>query len=203
MPRPLLIALIAFVASATGSAQDVDPRKLPAVKRVLDDAAKGVKANRNACDKANEAQLAKARDELKEIAKKLLDDGKTEAAAAILNQVKTLDREVLGAANTPATVPGSQKPLLEKMSGRWTHPNADLILEIDSSGTYREVRKSDRSISTTGRLVLKTKGVASSRLANGFMVELRVVGEDDAIGLFLWDPTGSPAGDGSLWLKMP
>lgn len=99
--------------------------------------------------------------------------------------------------------PAPQKSLLERMAGKWTHPNADLILHITADGKYYEVRKVDNSINTTGRLALKSSGVAAAKLANGFAVELRIAGDGDAIGLFLWDPSGKPAGDGSLWLKMP
>jgi len=141
MPRPLLIALIAFVASANLYGQE--PKPSPAVKRILEDTARKVRTNRQAFDKANEKPLAEARKALEELSTKLIKDGKAEEAAAVLKQVGTLEMDVMRIANAPAPMPvggggvGPQKPLLERLEGKWTHPNHLMLTAVENGDAGR------------------------------------------------------------------
>jgi hypothetical protein len=179
---------LAALMAANITAAEPDPKKIPAVKKVLDDAAKGIKANQKACDEANETQLAKARDELREIAKKMLDDGKTDEATAVLNQVKTLDKEILGAANSPAKgevgkKPAQQKPFLERMAGKWKRGRDNFVFVMSPDGNT-QISNGDQ-----GKLVLADPETADLALKSGWKLRFFLAQADIACALE-WDPQG-------------
>jgi hypothetical protein len=183
----IFFSLATFMAANIAAAEP-DPKKIPAVKKVLDDAVNGIKENQKAFDEANETQLAKTRDELKEIAKKMLDDGKTDEATAVLNQVKTLDKEILEAANAPAKGEvgkkmAPQKPLLERMAGKWRRGGDNFVFVISPDGRI-QISNGDQ-----GKLVLAGPETAEVVLKSGWKLRFFMAQADVACGLE-WDSRG-------------
>lgn len=143
MNRPLFIALVAGVCFAITA--NADNKLPPAVKPILDKAVRDVKKNRDEFVKANKEPLRVARDALKELATKLIADGKSMEAQAVLKKVDTLDADVLKLADAPAPAPdpspAPQKPLLERLAGRWYRPNDAINYWVIDGGGNAGCRK--------------------------------------------------------------
>jgi hypothetical protein len=157
MPRPLSIALIATLCIAS-NAYAID--KTPAaMKRVIDKAVAEVKKNRQDFEKANQAPLEEAKEELQDLAKKFIEESKTEEAQTVLRQVKSLDADVLRMAKAPDPVePGggrgpAQKPLLERLAGKWDRTDWDSIFRFHLNGTA-EAGKDDGTFGLRGRIAV-------------------------------------------------
>ena len=198
MPRPLLIALVAFVATANLYGQE--PKPSPAVKRILEDTARKVRTNRQAFDKANEKPLAEARKALEELSTKLIKDGKAEDATVVLKQVKTLDADVMRMANAPAPVAGGagpQKPLFERMAGRWRSRDGKMACVIDENGNFADFWGDREEIKEKGKLKILGDGVAEVLLTNGWKIVIRPAG-DDALAMLAWTERGFEDGDGRI-----
>lgn len=77
------------------------PALKPPVKTILEKAVREVRKNQEAFDKANHKPLGSARDALETLAKQQNTEGKTKEAIATLQQIETLERDVLKMANAP------------------------------------------------------------------------------------------------------
>lgn len=185
MPRPLSIAIIATLCfTFTARAED---KPSPAAKKILEKAVAKVKTNRQEFDKANKKPLDEARAELQELAKKLVDDGKAQEATSVLKQVGTLDADVLKMANAPVPVAGGgavpQKPLLERMAGKWRRGGNNDVFVIGPDG-FVQISNGDQ-----GKLLLMSPEVAEVVLKSGWKLRVLMAQEDIACALE-WDPRG-------------
>lgn len=195
MARPLIL-LLAVLLSATVHGQEAK-KPSPAVTRILDEAVRAVKRNRVDFDKANQKPLGEARKALDELSTKLIKDGKADEAAAVLRQVGTLEADVMRMANAPAPVAGggavAQRPLLERMAGKWMHPNHPTYYTIEPNGMIREMFKSDGRVHGEGRLEAMPDGTAEGmRQPDGWRWKLAEAGVNK-IALEMADPkTGKP-----------
>jgi hypothetical protein len=164
MPRPLLIGLIAFFASANLYGQEAK-KPSPAVTRILDEAVRAVKKNRVDFDKANQKPLGDARKALEELSTKLIKDGKADEAGAVLKQVGTLEADVMRMANAPAPVPAPvpAEPQIDRQiqavlcGPKWRHgkhpnrylffPDGSYVLEgTRRTGTYEVVGRDKKCV---------------------------------------------------------
>jgi hypothetical protein len=199
MPRPLLIALIAFVPIPLMARAD-EPKQSPAVKRILEDTVRKVRTNRQAFDKANERPLAEARQELQALVAKLNKDGKTNEAIDTLKQVKMLEADVMRMANTPAPVGGGpgvwKKPLLERMVGKWTHPNSPIALVCLANGDCKQLDKNGAEHSA-GRITPLSDSEAEIRENNGWSMRVRLI-DDETMCQRLYTPDGTEDKEGRL-----
>ena len=198
MPRPLSIALIASLCFAlTTKAED---KASPAVKKILDKAVAKVRTNRTEFDKANKKPLDEARAELQDLSTKLIKDGKTEEAGGVLKQVGTLEVDVMRMANAPAPVAGGgaapQKPLLDRIAGKWDMGNWHMVIEQD--GSCKQVEKGNGIVSATGQFVLKDAGTAEMKLTNGWGWQCSMPMDDDKLVVFNWNPAGQRQAGGKV-----
>ena len=203
MPHPLLIALIAFVAIPLMARAD-ETKQSPAVKRILEDTARKVRTNRQAFDKANEKPLAEARKALEELSTKLIKDGKAEEATAVLKQVGTLDADVMRMANAPAPVGGGavpQRPLLERMAGRWDHPNSPVVMVCDATGRVKETFKKDGAFFHQGTLRILEHDSLEARFPTRFY-KIKVISED-LVAVRVYNLDGSEMLEGVLKERVP
>jgi hypothetical protein len=192
-----LAALLCFTLSA--SAAD---KPMPAVKRILDKTLLQVKKNRQEFAKANEIPFADARRELQALAKQLVDDGKTEEAAAVLKQVGTLEADLLSKADVsspapapapaPAPIkPAPQKPFQQRLVGAWTHPNSRLTYYFELDGSFHENWRADGKVNATGTVVWVTPEVAVIKMTNNYKIRVTPAGED-RLALLVWDELDKP-----------
>lgn len=186
MPRLLSVTLLAVLLSATLSLADETPS--PAVRRILDEASAEVKKNRQVFDKANEKPIAEAREQLQELAKTLVDEGKAEEATAVLKQISTLEKEVLGKADTPPSGTGKNKPtaqkaLLERMAGKWRRAADNFVFVIGPDGVV-QISNGDQ-----GKLVVASPEAAELVLKSGWRLRLLMAHEDVVCSLE-WEPRG-------------
>ena len=191
MPRPLFL-LLAVLLSATVHGQEAK-KPSPAVTRILDEAVRAVKRNRVDFDKANQKPLGEARKALDELSTKLIKDGKADEAAAVLRQVGTLEADVMRMANAPPPVPGgavAQKPLLERLAGRWAHPNDKAFYAIQPDGAIQQGNKGDGKVFRQGVLQLSADGSAEVAM-DGMRFKVREAGPD-TIAIEMWDSAGKP-----------
>jgi hypothetical protein len=219
VPCTFSVALIGcLLVPITAIAQDL-PKPSPSVKRILDKAASDVEGNRQefekcndknrrAFDEANKKPLTEARNELEELAKQLIDDGKTDEATAVLNQVKTLDADVLRIAKVPVSDEGRgraalHKPLLQRMAGKWDNPNDSLVRTIDSKGRLVEIRKKDGGIQTQGQLQQQGDHLAVAQLANGWTIDCLLAADGETMACVFRNPAGKEQGCGAVLRKVP
>ena len=201
MPRPLLIALVAFVASANLFGQEAK-KPSPAVTRILEEAVRAVKKNRVEFDKANQKPLGEARKALEELSTKLIKDGKADEAGAVLKQVGTLEVDVMRLANAPAPMAGGavpQRPLLERMAGRWTHPNSTGLLAFEENGKVTSFWKSG-AVNTDGTARPLSEDEVEVRYSNQSLHRYRMI-DADLIVERLFNPDGSEKGEGYLKMR--
>lgn len=182
-----------------------DSAKLsPAVKKILDKAVAGIKANRQAFDKANEKPLAEAKEELQALAKQLIEDGKTEEATVVLKQISTLEADVMrGADSTVSASTGravATKPFLERIAGKWTHPNSTVV-RVFGSGGYTELDKKDGRRTSTGTVTLKGRDTALVKTISGYTMEVRITEDGETMSCLLWDASGKESGTGMVLRK--
>ena len=195
MPRLALIAFIAFVASANLYGEESKPS--PAMKRILEDTARKVRTNRQAFDKANEKPLAEARQELQDLSTKLIKDGKNMEAQAVLKQIDTLGVDVMRMANAPAPMAGGggavpQKPLLERLAGKWSSPIGGTYHTIERNGVTQEVFKTGK-LHQGGQLKVMPDGTAEVVYPDGVRRTFsEVVG--DKLAAEAYKPDGSLLG---------
>lgn len=180
MFRRLSIALISTLCFTSVVLAEDKPS--PAVKRILDKAVGKVRANRTEFDKANKKPLDEARAELQDLSTKLIKDGKTQEAGDVLRQVGTLEADVMRMANAPPPVAGAggpQKPLLERMAGKWESrdPDWQFFLEIRPDGVVRQITKASGRMGLEGRLTLLKPEQAEVTWSNGEKRYLLLAGE--------------------------
>jgi hypothetical protein len=95
---------------ATVHAEDVDPKKMPAVKKALDKAEAGVRRNRKAYEEANEKVFAEAKKTLKDEVERLSKAGKPEEAVAVKKIMETLQEDSLLSGGASDVPPGKTRP---------------------------------------------------------------------------------------------
>lgn len=199
----LCLFISAVIFSANLYAQQATPS--PAVRRILEKAVTEVKENRQVFDKSNEKPLGDALADLTELSMNLIQQGKNVDATAVLKQIETLDADVMKMANAPEPVPAPrpapQKPLLERMAGKWTHPNSGHIYYFAADGLFRENRKNDGGVHSQGRLVLVSPDVAEVALSNNHRLQVRLAGPD-MLAVLVWGPAGKPVNQGIVLERM-
>jgi hypothetical protein len=185
MHRTLLLALVAVLFSANLYGQDTK-KPSQAVERILNKAVMEVRKNRQEFDKANQKPLGDARVELQDLSTKLIKDGKTVDATAVLKQIETLDVDVMKRAGAPEPAPmprpTPQKLLLEKLVGRWQRPGYEYVIGADGM-----IRASDGD---GGRLVLVSPEIAEVIWKTGTKTQYLMAHDDIACGVVLL-PNGS------------
>jgi hypothetical protein len=182
MPRHLLLALISFLFSATLYGQEAK-KPSPAVTRILDDAVRAVRKNRHDFDKANETPLGEARKALEELSTKLIRDGKAEEATAVLKQVGTLEADVMKMVNASAPIAGGgavgvQKPLLERLEGKWGGPKSKFYYRFEGNGRASLHRSSDGAVDVRGVWEVAGPEKAVVKWDHGFVDTLHLAGSD-------------------------
>lgn len=179
-----------------------------AVRQILDKAISEVKKNREAFkkavetsrkdyDKANEKPLGEAKRELQDLAKQLIEDGKTEEATAVLTQLKMLEADVMRMAGAGGEV--EQKPLLERMEGEWVNPNRVEKRLFSRDGKFTQLR-ANRTVEV-GPIPARENGrKIACVLRDGIRFEAWLI-DDDRIAFVYNLPDGSFIGDGEVWFR--
>lgn len=196
MIRLLSIALIAALCLAAPSLADdkkPDPKLSAAMKKILDKAVAEVTSNRNQFNAANEKPLGEARTALEVLAKKLVDEKKYEQVKAVTDQIATLEADVLKMAVAPAPAPAPrpapQKPLLERLDGKWDRINNPAHYRLNKNGIAECVEDNGQKVISQGRMSVMSPDVAEIRWSDGFR-DLFYLAGDDVIAVRQWLPDG-------------
>lgn len=202
MARIGFILLAFSLFSATAYGQEAK-KPSPAAKKILDEAVGEVKKNLKAFDKANEKPIAEARDKFQELAKKLIEDGKTDEATAVLGQVKTLEADVMKMANAPAPVggggkPAPQKPLLERLAGKWDRSNDQSywVIERDGTAGCRNLQ-SHKPCHQDSKVRVIDEETGEIAWPNGWRWQIRMAG-NDVLAIHETGPDGKVFADGLI-----
>lgn len=162
----------------------------PAVKQILDKTVRDVKRNLQDFQKANKEPLSDARKDLQDLAKKLVDDRKEDEAKKVLEQIATLEADVMREANAPPMViQPPQKPLGERLVGKWDRIGHIEYLKVQPDGQVALHRDDDDRVTVAGRFSLASPDIAEIAWDNGFQWQIRIAG-DDAIAVFELAPKG-------------
>jgi hypothetical protein len=201
MTRPALIFLLAIACSSTTFGQEA--KTLPAVKRILDKATAEVKKNFQEFDTANQKPLGDARVELQDLSTKLIQDGKNVDARAVIKQIETLEADVLKRANAPAPVPAArpvpEKPLLDRMAGKWFNPTRKETRVFGADGSFTQL-KSDGTVDGRPEAFVIQGGKGLMNGSTGYRFENWLV-DDDRMAFLWYAPDGSAIGDGEVWFR--
>ncbi len=98
----------------------------------------------------------------------------------------------------PRPVP--QKSLLERMAGKWSHPNCVFEHEITPSGVVKEFKKSG-DLNADGKLRPTSSEEAEARLSNGFVIKFQIY-DDDTMVMRAYKPDGGEVGEGFLKIRV-
>ena len=210
MARSLSIAL-ALVLMARSSGTVLGQNEVrEAIDEAVQNAVEAVEGNYAQFEDANEAPLAIARKSLNALVGRLNEAKKFAEATKVQNALANLDATVMQRAvpvivrpkPKPQPVPlvkpeekPPTKPLLERIAGKWTHPNSHLFYNIEANGSFREHLKTDSKINSEGTLVLLSPDRAEVKLTNNYRVEVRPA-DSDSLAILVWDSAGKPWGLG-------
>jgi hypothetical protein len=112
-------------------------------------------------------------------------------------------RTASGTINSAHAVPRNPvKPLLERMSGEWSHPTENLIRVIQANGDFLAVNKGSGGRVATGKIVPRSDEVAIVTLDTGWVIEMRLTVDGEAIACLFRNPQGQETGDGVVMLRL-
>ena len=214
MARSLSIALaLVLMARSSGTVLGQNEAR-EAIDEAVQNAVEAVEGNYAQFEDANEAPLAIARQSLNALVGRLNEAKKFAEATKVQNALANLDTTVIqravpvivGPKPKPQPVPlvkpeekpprePPTKPLLERIAGKWTHPNAHLFYNIEANGSFREHLKTNSTINSEGTLVLLSPDRAEVKLNNNYRLEVRPA-DSDSLAILVWDSEGKPWGVG-------
>lgn len=177
-----VILLLAVLFSVIAHGQEAK-KSSPAVTRILDEAVRAVKRNRVDFDKANQKPLGEARKALDDLSTKLIKDGKADEAAAVLRQVGTLEADVMRMANAPAPLAGGgavrQKPLMERIVGKWSAGDYPEYFMVNDGGAWMQVKNDGKgTVIESVAMQLLDYETAEVRYRSGWRLQCRLAGDD-------------------------
>ena len=113
-------------------------------------------------------------------------------------------RIVAGKITKPNTMPiNPTKPLLERMTGKWSSPNSNFIRVVQANGAFLEEVKPDGRRHATGRIMPRNDEVAIATLDNGWVLELRLSVDGQVVACLVRNPQGQEHGDGEVMRRLP
>lgn len=196
----LLLSTLSFSQEPHGEAE---VSSTLVVDRILEKAAVEIRKNRETFDGANKPPVEVAKQELQAFAKRLIEQGRTKEAAAVLKHVETLHVDVMELAGEPPPLGNRaavRKRLQERLAGEWTFPTSEFVFCFRPDGSYYEYRKSNRKTHARGRVQIVTESVADVQVENGWKMEIRPAG-DDACAVLPTDPSGNRM-QGVVWERV-
>lgn len=195
MPRSLILAVGVLVLFGSAYAQQVAVRQSPAVKRILDEAEKGVRRNRKAYEEANAKTLAEAEKALQKEVDRLLDAKKAEEAVALKQVVANFKDEVIENAEADKQA----KPQMSKYVGQWSNPNEKILRVINPDGSFVQYEK-DGKVYLRGNWRALSESSAEVTRTNGSRFRVWAV-TDSMLAVQWFLPTGAEDGDGQIWFR--
>jgi len=198
------LLLTPFAAIAAG--EELTTRDI--IRRAEEAASEKVRESWEKFQTDIQAPLDQARKELNDAITKLNADKRFTDAQAVQKALADLEKTVMSKTVSIVIQPGPkpqpvkpepvkpepvppQKPLLDRLAGKWTHPTATLMYYFGQDGSFHEDDKVDGRVNATGRGVLITKDIAEFKLSNGFKIHARMA-SDDVAALLIWGPAGNP-----------
>jgi hypothetical protein len=174
-----------------------------AVKQILDKTVRDVKRNLLDFQKANKEPLSEARQDLQELAKKLVDDRKEDEAKKVLEQIETLEDDVMREAKAPPLLPPQlpEKPLLARFVGKWKCPNHPSTFVVELNGDIHEDH-SKGAVLHRGQLKDLGDGTAEAVQENKWRWRVREAG-GNGLAIQIFNPEGKPQGCGIILERIP
>jgi hypothetical protein len=190
----LLAAMV--VAMSSGPYARADQEVYAKADEIIGRAEEAVASNLAAFIKANEAPLQTARSELATLIKEMNETGKQSLATSLQTRLNKLDETIQKrvSAKVPIVEP-PQKPLLERLAGKWDRSLHEGYLLVNANGSIALHRDIDNSVVVRGRCSTKAPDVIEVAWQDGSRWELRMAG-DDTIAVYEWSADGSRYGDG-------
>lgn len=168
-----LVVLLAFsLCTASVYGQEVDAKRLPAVKRVMDKAEATIRKNRKAYDEANQKALAEAEAELIKEADRLSKAGKPEEAVAVKKLAGGFQKDLVAKSETSEP---ARQPRAPKGAVAW---NGHKYMAVRNICRWHEARKACEEM-------------------GGYLVIIGTAEEQNALATLL---TRSGMGRNSFWI---
>jgi hypothetical protein len=204
-----LLAVIAWCSPVAG--QDNFRTEM---RQSIDTAVEKVSQNYEKFLAESEAPIEKARYELTQLNAKLNAAKMPKEATEVQNALNGLDQAVMKAAvpmviqpwkkpqaakPEPVPVP-PQKPLLEKLVGKWVLTKSPDIAVFDRDGTGQLINTVTGAKWNSGQLRFLPGEVAEITWSNGFVWQMRLAG-DRFVAVCDKDPAGQVASDGCVLIR--
>ena len=204
-----LLVVTAFCSPVSGQDDYRDE-----MKQSIDAAVEKVSQNYEKFLAESEAPIEKARTDLTELNAKLNAKKMAKEATDVQNALNGLDQVVMKRA-MPVVVPPSPKPrpvpqppqpavlksLPVRLIGKWTHPNLPLVYFFEPNGVFHENWKEDGKEHSRGTIIVKDDNTAEVMLSTRYKVSVRAV-NNDMLAILVWEPNGTPSGDGIVVERM-
>jgi hypothetical protein len=166
-----------------------------AVKQIRKKTVDEVRSNLRDFHKANEEPLSDARRKLGDLAERLFEERKRDEAGEVLEQLKTLEVDVMTEAAKgppplpiqPALLVRTNQPFKE-IAGKWdAPPDAFWLRVVTEEGIYQEVDRKTGKVVAQGELMPRDDGSFLTKTPGGKTVEVYPLTNRDQLLVVLSD----------------
>lgn len=196
------VAMCALVAGGSERASAQQARPMPfTVNKIVDDAVKEVRKNRQSFDEQNSTVLADTKGKLREELDRLTKAGKLDDAIATRALIQSLETTVLDRAKAPMPMPQDASPTMEKwVVGRWTGINVPHVFRFSDGGAFEGVGKSPEAKTWRGTWKGVRFGYIDVDVEHGGRWEIRRCGPH-AMAVVVYGPENKQSGDGIVLFR--
>lgn len=179
MPRPLIL-LLAFSLLTANLYADTDRDVYDEADGIFKQAEEAVGTNLATFVQANEKPLAKAREEMAELIARMNKEGRSQLATSLQKRLNGLEETVQKRVRTevPIVVP-PEKPLLERMEGKWIAHDYPEYFMVNDGGAWIQVKNDGKgTVIESVAMQLLDYETAEVRYKSGWCLQCRLAGDD-------------------------
>lgn len=188
-------AVLFLMAVSSPTLADTDQEVYEEVERITTKAQDAVASNLSSYVMANAKPLKEARDEMAELIARLNKEGRKQLATTLQNRLNNLEESIRKRVDAKLPViPPPQKPLLQRLVGKWKCPTHPSFFVIEADGTIHEDNVSGHTLHK-GVLQDTGDGRPVAMQENGWKWRVREAG-GDGLAIEIFNPEGKPHGHG-------
>ena len=195
-----LLAFLIVVQSNLLLAADENEKEVPEVntreiiREAEETASEKVRESWDRFQTDIQAPLDQARMGLNSAITKLNQDKSYNDAKTVQKALADLEKTVMSKTVVIVIQP-PQKPLLERMAGKWIRTNHPDAFVISADRSAEVINQNTRQVIATGKLALDKEGLGKIAWSNNVVWMMRMT-DDDCLAVSETDPVGNPLGDG-------
>lgn len=157
-----------------------------------------------------EAGYGKARTDLQDGYKALIAEltkkGKVAEAQAIKSEMENIwtrsaEPSPKPESSPPTPKPGSQRPLLQRIAGKWSRFGVGYFYQFNANGTAEIIDRGSNRVTSRVRMTVISAEAVEAVWDSGFRDRFVLAG-DDMVAVMNWNPAGKRDGDGFVLERM-